>query len=57
MSSTLNVNFKCKHMKKYSITLNLNLINSKWIYECKYSSGEMRSDNVHQITDEQNVTK
>lgn len=44
-------------MKKYSITLNLNLINSKLIYECKYSSGEMRSDNVHQITDEQNVTK
>lgn len=57
MSSTLNVNFKCKHMKKYSITLNLNLINSKWIYVCKYSSGEMRSDNVHQITDEQNITK
>lgn len=44
-------------MKKYSITPNLNLINSKWIYECKYSSGEMRSDNVHQITDGQNITK
>lgn len=41
----------------YSITLNLNLINSNWIYECKYSSGEMRSDNVIQLTDEQNIIK